>query len=485
MAVQMPKWSSYRLPTREVPYIYADPPKSVHTRRYEPTSEAEVLYNIRSDQAGKDRISEAISYYARGADVMHDVSYGNSAGNGARTLTMPIIATGNPMKALRDGAFRPPIYPLDARLPLSRMKIQQPAASTNPIVPIDSVNPTLATNIDRRAISSTVLNATNTTPVSALPSLSYRIALPSDIFPNGMVPDPTHSLRADTKVLQGSWSVSKGAPTFNDARVANLHREVTPSGSIVLTPLTASSTTNPTIGRSVGLSQEFDSSHNPTLGTLKSTNKQLILSAVKPNFALVVYDSSTGKNTHVPGTIQDKQNIAVQAALGQTLQLTDRTTGEPIKLKDYRWKVIQSAAGHDALVISVGGDLTQQTLRNLTLDSKIAVGAVSSAVHNMNAGAAMNYREGIQSLQARSTNAEIMHNPGPSMFKSSSAENNRYEGGSSISDRQAASSITHLRKEARKARASDVRQGMTSTSSMTMDQPRMLRLRRDNEAVRV
>jgi hypothetical protein len=437
---------------------------------------------------GQDRINEAISLYARGTNVAVDVDYGTAAGNGARQTTMHTYSSGNPYKSFRDGAFRPPIYPLDARLPLSRMRYLEPAVSTNPTVPVDSANPTLSTNIDRAQVTSTVNAWTNTSPVQAQPSLSYRVALPGDIFPDGMVPDPSHSLRANEKVLQGSWSVSKSAPTYNDAHVTNLHREVTPTGAIILTPLTASTSTNPQL--SVGLSQTFDASHKPTAGTLKSTNKQLILDTVKPNFALVVYDSSTGKNVQISGTTKDKQAIAVQAALGNPLALNDRVSGQPIKLKEYRWQVIQSpVGGSDALVIMVtpDNDITQQKLRDLTLVAKVSAGAVSSAVHNMNSGAANSYWEGVQSLQARSTNADVIHTPGASMFKSSAAESTTYQGGTSINDRQSAANIVHGRKEARKARAGDVREGgMMSSSSMTMDQPRVLRLRKGGrEAVQV
>ena len=445
---QRPKLCSFTLPNVERPHIYRDPPASVHTRKYEPTSEAEVLHNIRNSDVGQGRISESISYYARGTNPMVDVDYGTSAGNGARTLTLPTHAGSNPYKAFRDGAFRPPIYPLETRLPLSRMKHPTPAVSTNPIVSLDSINPTLSTSVDRHLITSTVAGPTNTTPVRAQPSLSYRVTLPTDIFGDGMMPAPSHSLRADDRVLQGSWSVAKAAPTFNAAHVSGLHREVTPSGSIVLTPLTASTTTNLSFGRTSTVGLDPEQSTHPTLGTLKSTDKQLILGAVQPNFALIVYDNSTGHNTHVPGTIQDKQNIAVQAALGQPLTLSSRTTGEPIKVKDYRWKVIQSAMGSDALVISLTADsnLTQQKLRELTLESKVSGGTVSSAVHNMNSGAAMNYHEGIASLQARSTNADVIHTPGISMFKSSAAENSFYQGGTSINDRQTAVNVTHSRK---------------------------------------
>jgi hypothetical protein len=490
---QKPKWASFTLPNREGVHIYRDPPKSVHTRKYEPVSEADILYNIRADQVGADRLSENILWIARATNPAVDVDYGTSAGNGARTLHLPTYQGRNPYPAFRDGAFRPPLYPLDALQPLSRARYLNPAVSTNPDLGVASINPTLSTNIDRRAVLNAVNAQTNTNPINTQPTLTYKIALPLDIMTDGMTPIINNGLRAETKVLDGTWVLSKSAPTFNDAHVTNLHRQVLPTGAIVLTPITASAQTTPTLStasnRTVGLDNSFDVSNSPTKGTLKSSNKELILQAVKPNYTLVVHDSVTNRSITVPGgSIQDKNNIAVQTALGQPLQFTDRTTGQQVKLKDYRWKIIQSTpGGSDALIVTVtpNNDITQQTLMDLSLEKKVSMGAVNSAVHNMNSGAGLDYSEGIRSLQSRSTNADIIHIPATSMFQSSASENTRYEGGTSINDRQSATQINHSKRQSLKARASDVRESFGSSVNVPMDTERVLRLRTSKESIRV
>jgi len=448
------------------------------------------MYNLRAGQVGADRLSESISWLPRGVNVMTDVDFNNS-GNGAKTLHLPTYQTGNPHKIWMAGAFRPPIYPLDYLQPGSRQRFLNPAVSTNPVVPRSSINPTLSANIDRHAVNDAVNNLTNTNVVVAQPTLTYRIALPTDILGTGMEPTINNGLRAENKILDGTWVLSKSAPTFNDAHVTNLHREVLPSGAIVLTPITSSASTNPTLSssRTVGLDNQFDASHSATLGTLKSTNKELVLQAVKPNYQLILNDAATNRNITIPGgSVQDKQNIAVQTALGQPISFNDRTTGEPIKLKDYRWKVIQApAGGSDALIITVtpNNDITQQKLMDLTLNKKVSMGAVNSAVRNMEGGAGVDYLDGIRSLQARSTNPDIIHTPGVSMFKAPEYETGQYQGGSSLSDRQTATQIQHQKRQAYKARASDIRESFGSSVNLPMDTERKLRLRTSKEAVHV
>lgn len=485
---QRPKLESFTLPNVERPFIYKDPPRSIHTRQWAPISEADTTFMLR-DQVGADRMSESISYLSRGTNPMVDVDFSNAAGNGARTLTMHTYQGSNPYKAVgAQNTFRPPLQPLESLQPLSRARYLNPAVQSNPVVPHDSISAVLSANIDRRSVNAAVNDQTNTTPIQATPSFTSRIALPTDIMGTGMIPLTTTGLRAEDKVLEGSWSAPKSAE-YSDAHVSSLHREVTPNGTIILTPLTTSSSTNPSFSsiRTAGLDSTFDSANNPTKGTLKSTNKQLILQAVQPNFALVVHDVATNRNTHITGSTKDKTNIAVKAALGQPLELTDRTTGNPIKIKDYRWQVIQTPAGGDLLMLSVNpnNDITQQKLMDLTLEAKISGGPVSAPINNINSGVETNYRDGVLSMQQRSTNPNPIHTPGLSMFKSTAAENTQYQGGSSMNDRQAAAGVQHMRKEARKARASDVRGSMVSSVALPTQEVRTLKLRRSREAVQV
>lgn len=483
MAVQMPKWKSFTLPNVERgATILKDPVRSITTRQFAPISEADVLYQMR-DQTGADRLSENIQWLARGVNPSLDVVYNNSSGNGARTLALHNYEGSNPYKLQ---VVRPPIFTLDALQPLSRQRYRDPAVRTNPSMDLSSASSQMqSTNIDRAPILSTVQQTRNTSTMQAQPSLSYRIALPTDILGEGMAPKLSQTgLRDPSRVLEGTWHTVNPTTEYTDAPVSSLHRQVMPNGTIVLTPLNASAQTNPSNTSTVlGL----ENGQQPTSGTMKSTNKQLILGAVQPNFALIVHDNSTNRSIHVPGTIQDRQSIAVQAALGQDLVMTDRSTGQPIKIKDYRWKVVQSAAGSDALVLTITPDnnLTQQKLQELTLNKKISGGAVNAPIHNLNAGVGNDYRDGVRSMQARSTNPDVIHTPGPSMFYSAASQAHSYQGGSSISDRSYAAGQAHLKREARKARASDVQPNYQSTATLPSEPVRTLRLRKNTEAVRV
>lgn len=108
------------LPSVERPHIYKDPPSARYTRKYEPVNMGDVNHYIRSDT---DRISDSINYFPRGIDPMKSVEYNNTGGGRQASL---------PYKVMRHGAFRPPMYAIEDRLPLSRMKYSNYIARTNP-----------------------------------------------------------------------------------------------------------------------------------------------------------------------------------------------------------------------------------------------------------------------------------------------------------------------------------------------------------------
>jgi hypothetical protein len=110
----------YTLPGVEIPHIYKDPPRARYTRKYEPVEIGDVTHYLRSDT---DRLSDYINLYPRGVDPMKSVEYQNTSGGQQASL---------PYKIMRDGDFRPPMYAIEDRLPLSRMKRPDYIARTNP-----------------------------------------------------------------------------------------------------------------------------------------------------------------------------------------------------------------------------------------------------------------------------------------------------------------------------------------------------------------
>ena len=121
---------------REEHQIYRDPPKSVTTRKYEPVNIGDVMYMVRPDSEYGDptRFNDGIKVYARGRNPMVQVDYG--AGQGAS----------NPYKV---EVVRPPIDPIETRVPISAPHIHQNySISTNPgIAPT-----TVAPSVDKYAI---------------------------------------------------------------------------------------------------------------------------------------------------------------------------------------------------------------------------------------------------------------------------------------------------------------------------------------------
>lgn len=491
MAYQRPKLQSFTLPSVERPFIYKDPPKSVYTRQYQPVNEAEVLHNIRSSEVGQGRISEAIQYIARGTNPMTDVMYSNASNNGARTLHLPQRSATLPYKI---EVVRPPLFTLDQLQAQSRQKYLSPAVVTNPVVPEGSVGSDTTFQFDRKSLLAAVAGPRNTNVIQAVPTLTYRIALPNDIFGDASPPitEATSGIRAQNKVLDGNIQTNMGSISTEGADFANgrLHREVTPSGAIVITPLKA---TNVSSGRAVNNSgaSSMPSSKDSTVAaqSVKSDDQMLVLKNLKPNFQVLLNDETTRNSFVVPGTTQDKQTIAIQSALGTPLELYDRVNQRPVQIRDYQWKIIQTKAGSDALVLSIpaSSNLTQASLSNLMLDSKTSAGTVRTNVSNQSAGVPLQSFDNMAVTHTKDA-SEMMNLSVGSSYHSAASEAHSYQGGSSMADRQMAASTAHLRKEARKARASDVRGhlGMHSSASMPTElSDRVLRLRKSAQPTRV
>ena len=110
----------FTLPSVELINILQDPPKSIVTRKIERVEAGDITHNIRSDQ---DRLASYINYYARGVNPMVSTSYQNTQGGTQASL---------PYKVMKQGAFRPPMYSIKDRLPLSRMKYENYIGHTNP-----------------------------------------------------------------------------------------------------------------------------------------------------------------------------------------------------------------------------------------------------------------------------------------------------------------------------------------------------------------
>lgn len=354
--VQMPKWKSYTMPSWELNSIVREPPKSIFTRKKERVDMSNVNYMIRSDDS---RINEGVSYLARGINPHIDVQYTNAnytSGGSATTSLAPRGGGSNPMKAIKDGAFRPPLYFLEDRLPLSRMRRPETAAITNPGI-ITSVTPHFANSVDMAPIK-TAIDVVKTNYIPVRPTAMYKIQMPTEVFTRYAIEENPLQVAAGTNVIGQTKDVTRDT----------LHTEYTPNG-IILTPVNTSASAAP--GSNLNTVENF---RNMDVG-IQNIKDNLIIQNVSPNFSIAIYDPMNKNYSEVHGTQRERLNIAVQSANYMPIDLT-RSDGTQVKVKDYRWQIVKSAKGRDSLVLNINNNNQELVLdRNLPL---YAVGTSTS-----------------------------------------------------------------------------------------------------------
>jgi hypothetical protein len=207
--IQYPKNEHITLPSVEGAFgslnIMRNPPQSIHTRYVEKVGVNNKMLDW-IDGSG-DRACEGISKYARGVNPMVSVNYTNQgtsggqvryrAGSNANTLSFGNNQAYNPYTVARDGAFRPPITPLDQLLPLSRLPRLPVSMTTNQKIDLNAVANDLscyAKKTDYKEIRKELLDITvkaNSifnieTPAECLPESKYSIkdALQGEISTN-------------------------------------------------------------------------------------------------------------------------------------------------------------------------------------------------------------------------------------------------------------------------------------------------------------
>lgn len=121
--------------------ILKDPPRSIQTRFISKVGDTSKITEW-IDGSG-DRICEGVKVYSRGVNPMVSVDYSNYGSNGGQMRAMGgargtdqrgISSLGQsylPYRIMKDGAFRPPITPLEELLPLSRLPRLPTSENTN------------------------------------------------------------------------------------------------------------------------------------------------------------------------------------------------------------------------------------------------------------------------------------------------------------------------------------------------------------------
>lgn len=324
--VQLPKWKSYTLPSVEGVHILREPPKSIHTRKKERVDMSDVTYMIRHDDS---RINEGVSYLQRGVNPHTDVMYNNSGG-GSRTNTFQNIQASNPYKVMKDGAFRPPIFTQEDILPLSRQRRSETAAITNPGIRSGYNIHNLESVIDKGEIHSSV-DGEKLNYIAVRPTAVFKMQLPQEVFTSYAINDTTLNTSASSNIFIN--------------RKDDLSENRFDSSITSKNPLLSSTTTNIALsGGDINRTSDIDFD--------SYIKDNIILQNISPNFSILLYNPQTMSYNEVLGTTKDRLNIAVQSSLNRPIDLT-REDGTPIKIKDYQWKIVQSAVGGDNLVLQI------------------------------------------------------------------------------------------------------------------------------------
>lgn len=340
--VQMPKLRGFQMGSVEPPsLILREPPRSIHTRKKERIDMADVTHMIRNDDS---RINEGVSYLARGINPHIDVMYNNSGG-GSRTTTMPNIQSGSVYKVMKDGAFRPPMFKQEDLLPLSRQRRPETSAITNPGIRSGYNIHNLVDMIDQEEVKSSI-DKTKLNYIAVRPTAVYKMQLPTEVFTSNAINQDVMRMSASAGVRGPSDGIIARIMPTNDPMEASKN------------PLLSTATAN--------LGMMGDTSRDDNIDSNNYIKDNIILQNISPNFSIMVHNPSTNNYSEVFASTRDRLNIAVQSSLNRPISLT-REDGTQIKVKDYRWQIVQSAVGGDNLVIHLQNTPDIELERNMPL----------------------------------------------------------------------------------------------------------------------
>jgi hypothetical protein len=319
------------------PHIYRDPPKGIFTRKYEPVNVADTMYMYQADNPYGDptRINEAIQMYARGQNPMVEVSYQN-AGGASMNSSLGNAQVSNPYKV---EVVRPPLQPIETQVPISAPRIHQ----------------------------------------------NYSISTNKSIFPQTIAGEYD---KAKVRLMTDGYTNISGNVRSNLNASIQLakEREANITGKQIGEALNIS--VAPTV------SYNIDSMRDNTTKLVTETKDLLNIASVAPiSFTdVVVFDPKSNSNVMVNTNIKERHAIAVTAAASAPI-VFNTNDGQIIKLKDYDYKVVQSAFGNSQLLIYVRQP-------DVKLDRTTPLYAAQSTVSMTNLG------DGMQRMNANKLSLE-------------------------------------------------------------------------------
>lgn len=291
--VQLPKLKGFTMPERIALNIFRDPPKSIHTRKWEPINEGDIMDWVRQDDS---RISENIMNYARGVNPAVSVEYGSRNAGGSKVHTMNLPQASNPYKV--NDSFRPPLFRLEDLQPLSRLRRPYVYGITNPGVQQGFVDCGLENRMDHQYIQS-----------------ATDVAKLGTYFPHYIPPTAVYKMDNpdEKRDITGGWirdeplnvpkSTSSKAEYFSDDFARELQTEWKDPKSIkdntnimnVITPLS-------------DLMMDLNQERNINI----KEKDNIFSGGISSNLNAKIYDSNNNDLSGIK--IQDKENISVFSA---------------------------------------------------------------------------------------------------------------------------------------------------------------------------
>jgi hypothetical protein len=249
----------------------------------------------------RDRTSDNILYYSRGVNPMVSVSYGNTGGGNKLSSINTVGMANNPYKVVRNGAFRPPLIRQEDMLPLSRQRRANTVAQTRP-TPVYQHKNVQEMTIDFNPVRASVL------------------------------PRTTRDI---------------GTGRFFE----------TYSGNAVLDPLVFSVITK-LKGTSTHDNYDID-----WRDAKNYTSDRPLISYMTPGSTVLVYDRNTDNFIDLKLPEKKLKDIVATASKGGHIKF-DGPNGQTVKLKDYKWKVVQSSKNTNNIVLETSNfniDLQRNT----------------------------------------------------------------------------------------------------------------------------
>jgi hypothetical protein len=315
---------------REEVHIFRDPPKSIHTRKFEPVSSSDVSYMSREST---DRISENIMQFAKKVNPMNSVNYGQQS-----------------IYKINE-KFVPPMFRQEDLLPLSRQRRDLTSVTTNIESPYLYKNTTNEYKIDYEPIKASIRVNPNADPSSGgqysfntnvvlnkkqeLYSIHGNKVAPNNIY-NTYAPD----MNLNSKTKAGYVKTTKEGNYENQIQPdTNLVNQ-----NIVIKPVIS---VNTPIGNT-------DTISITNLENRKVTS-QIIdkpLRAYLPkSFEIAFYSPSTNQYREIVLAENIKEKIAVDTIKGSPIEIHSQVDMQLIKLKDYNWAIHQTSTGSSTLII--------------------------------------------------------------------------------------------------------------------------------------